>query len=83
MQGLPMVPLMHVAVLAPQGPMWQQLMFGTNIPRGILPRGISWMVKSKWLLGWWIYTWMPQPSHLHPAISYGLGQLLINLLELS
>ena len=56
MQGLPMVPSKPVAVLAPRGAVWQWVMVGTNIPRGVLPRGMSWMVKSKWLLGQWIYT---------------------------
>ena len=78
-----MVPPMPVAVLASQGPVWQWLTVRTNIPRGFLPRGISCMVKSKWLLGWHIYTWdapalLPSPSgQLQP------GQLPINLLELS
>ena len=66
-------PPMPIAVLAPQGPVWQWLIVGTNIPRGVFPRGISWIIKSKWLLGWQIHTWVPQPSCLHLMISHGLG----------
>ena len=81
MQWLPMVPPTPVVVLASQGPMWQWLTVGAKIPGVVLPREISWMVKSKWLLGWQIYTWMPQPSCLHPVISYGLGNCLSTFLS--
>ena len=66
---------------ASQGLVWQQLMVGTNIPRGVLPRRISWMIKSEWLLGWWIHTRMSLPSCLDPAISYGLGNCPLTFLN--
>ena len=48
------------------------LMVRAEIPRVVLPRGISWMVKSKWLLGQQVYTRMPWSPCLHPAVSYSL-----------
>ena len=59
--------------LASLGPVRQWLTVRTNIPGGVLHGGISWTVKSKWLLGWQIYMWMPWPPCLYPAVSYGLG----------
>ena len=42
---------------------------GINLPRGIFWMGTSSVVKSKGLLGWWIYMWTSLPSHLYSAWS--------------
>ena len=36
---------------------------------------ISLLVKSEWLWGQWIHTWMPWATCLYLAFGYGLGNL--------
>ena len=52
--------------------MWQCSMVRTNLPGGVLGGTFN-AVKSKGLLGQWIYMRMSWLSHLYSAVCYSLG----------
>ena len=56
-------------------------MVEATIPRGILYRGTSQMVKPERLLGWQIYVWMSWTPHLHLVICYSLGNDSLTFLD--
>ena len=58
------------------------MVYGQNQPhQGCSLEGTSSAVKSKGLLGWWIYTWIAWSSCLYSPVHYDFGNCLLTFLN--